>query len=64
MAGRTTAVFNVLREQPTPVPVATATQEVPTVPDSNMILTIVGVVGALFAVGALMVALRRRDNKQ
>ena len=64
VAGRTTAVFNILREQPTPVPVATATQEVPTVPDSNMILTIVGVVGALFAVGAFMVALRRRDNKQ
>jgi len=65
VAGRTTAVFNILHEQPTPEPVATATQaESSAAPENNMPLTIVAVVGGLIAVIAFMFALRRRDNRQ
>jgi hypothetical protein len=64
VAGRTTAVFNILHEQTTPEPVATATQAIPTVPDNNMLLTIVAVIAGLIAVIAFMFALRRRDNQR
>jgi pullulanase/glycogen debranching enzyme len=64
VAGRTTAVFNILHAQPTPEPVATAIQSTPSAPDNNMPLTIVAVVGGLIAVIAFMFALRRKDNRQ
>jgi hypothetical protein len=63
VAGRTTAVFNILHEQPTPEPVATATQSAPAAPENNMPLTIVAVVGGLIAVIIFLVALRRKDNR-
>jgi hypothetical protein len=64
VAGRTTAVFNLLREpvaEPTVSP--TATQEIPAVADATVLLTLIGVVGAFVAVVAMMFALRRKDNK-
>jgi pullulanase-type alpha-1,6-glucosidase len=64
VAGRTAAVFNLLQE-PIAEPTAsqTATPEIPAIVDPNVLLTLVGVVGAFFAVIALMFALRRKDNK-
>jgi pullulanase len=64
VAGRTTAVFNILHEQPTPVPAATATQASPAAPDNNLPLTVVAVIGGLIAVIAFLIAMRRRDNKR
>jgi pullulanase len=64
VAGRTTAVFNILQVQPAPEPVATATQAKPATPVNNMPLTIVAVVGGLIAVIAFLFALRRKDNRQ
>ncbi|HEY9527316.1 MAG TPA: alpha-1,6-glucosidase domain-containing protein, partial [Anaerolineales bacterium] len=64
VAGRTTAVFNLLREsvaEPTASPAAT--QELPAVADATVLLTLIGVVGAFVAVVAMMFALRRKDNK-
>ena len=60
--GRTTAVFNILHET-APEPTATAAQQAPADPGANIPLTLVGVVGALLAVIALMFALRRRENR-
>lgn len=64
VAGRTAAVFNRLQE-PVAEPAAsqTATPEIPAIADPNVLLTLVGVVGAFFAVIAMMFALRRKDNK-
>ena len=62
--GRTAAVFNHLDEpiaEPTALP--TATQETPAVADPSVLLTLVGVIGAFVAVIAMMVALRRKDDK-
>jgi pullulanase len=62
--GRTTAVFDIADE---PVPVAataspTATVATPALADPNVLLTLVGVIGAFIAVVAMMVALRRKGN--
>jgi hypothetical protein len=57
-------VFNHLDEpiaEPTASP--TATQETPAVADPNVLLTLVGVIGAFVAVIAMMFALRRKDDK-
>ena len=62
LSGRTTAVFNILREpavQATP----TATEALPAIADPGVILTLAGVIGALIAVVVMMFALRRKDNK-
>jgi pullulanase len=62
--GRTTAVFNRLHE---PVAEPTVTQtpmsETPPIGDPNVLLTLLGVIGAFVAVIAMMFALRRKDNK-
>jgi pullulanase/glycogen debranching enzyme len=63
IAGRTTAVFNRL-QAPVAVPTPTATPEVPAIADPNILLTLVGVIGAFVAVVAMMLALRGKDNKQ
>ena len=62
--GRTTAVFNLLHE-PVAEPTAsqTATPETPAIADPGVLLTLVGVVGAFIAVVAMMLALRRKDDK-
>ena len=64
VAGRTAAVFNVLKE-PVAEPTAsqTATPEIPAIADPNILLTLIGVIGAFFAVITMMFALRRKDNK-
>lgn len=59
---RTTAVFAVLHEQPVE-PTATATQAAPALADPNVLLTLVGVIGAFVAVVAMMIALRRKDTR-
>jgi pullulanase-type alpha-1,6-glucosidase len=59
---RTTAVFNILHEN-TPEPTAAVVQEQPTVLNSNVLLTLAGVIGAFTALAALMLALRKRENK-
>ena len=59
--GRTTAVFNILHEVPVE-PTPTATEALPAIADPNILLTLVGVVGAFVAVVAMMLALRRRDH--
>ncbi|HET6596329.1 MAG TPA: pullulanase-type alpha-1,6-glucosidase [Anaerolineales bacterium] len=62
--GRTAAVFNLLQEQVAePTASGTATPEIPAMADPNVLLTLVGVLGAFFAVIALMFALRRKDDK-
>ena len=65
VAGRTTAVFSRVHEpvkqEPTAVP--TTTQEIPAIADPNVLLTLVGVIGAFVAVIVMMLALRRKDNK-
>jgi hypothetical protein len=60
--GRTTAVFNKLHE-PVVEPTATAVQAAPAIADPNVLLTLIGVVGAFVAVVATMLALRRKDKK-
>jgi len=64
VAGRTAAVFNLLQE-PIAEPTAsqTATPEIPAIADPNVLLTLVGVIGAFIAVVAMMFALRRKDIK-
>lgn len=64
IAGRTTAVFNLLAE-PVAGPTAshTATPEIPAVADPSVLLTLIGVIGAFVAVLAMMLALRRKENK-
>jgi pullulanase-type alpha-1,6-glucosidase len=64
IAGRTTAVFNHLHEpvaESTPTPVAT--EAIPAIADPNVLLTLVGVIGAFMAVVAMMFALRRKETK-
>ena len=62
--GRTTAVFHRLHE-PVAQPTAsqTATPDIPAIADPNVLLTLVGVIGAFIAVITMMFALRRKDNK-
>jgi pullulanase-type alpha-1,6-glucosidase len=60
--GRTTAVFNKLHE-PVVEPTATAVQAASAIADPNVLLTLIGVVGAFVAVVATMLALRRKDTK-
>jgi hypothetical protein len=63
VAGRTTAVFNRLHESPAqPTASATATQAAPAVADPNVLLTLIGVIGAFLAVVAMMFALRGQRN--
>ena len=64
LAGRTTAVFTILDEQPTPEPVPTATQALPAIADPNVLLTLAGVIGAFVAVVVMLFALRGKGNKQ
>ena len=59
---RTTAVFNILHEI-IPEPTTIATQEAPAASNSNVLLTLAGVIGAFTALAALMLALRKRENK-
>jgi pullulanase-type alpha-1,6-glucosidase len=59
---RTTAVFNILHEVEI-VPTASATQAAPLSSDSNVTLTLVGVVGAFLAVAGMMLAMRRRERQ-
>jgi alpha-1,6-glucosidase-like protein len=63
--GRTTAVFSA-PDKPIPTQ-ATATQTmavpVPAIADPNVLLTLVGVVGAFVAVVAMMLALGRKPDK-
>jgi pullulanase len=60
--GRTTAVFNILHEQPAPA-TPTATEAVPAIADPNILLTLIGVVGAFVAVISMLFALRPKDHK-
>jgi hypothetical protein len=60
--GRTTAVFNILRE-PVAQPTPTATEALPAIADPGVILTLAGVIGAFIAVVVMMFALRRKGNK-
>ena len=63
VAGRTTAVFNRLHESPaTPTASATAIPTAPAVADPNVLLTLIGVIGAFLAVVAMMFALRGKRN--
>src|SRR5215212_3809452 len=62
VAGRTTAVFNLLRE-PVAQPTPTATEALPAIADPGVILTLAGVIGAFIAVVAMMFALGRKGNK-
>src|SRR5215211_2309055 len=60
---RTTAVFNIL-DKPIPVEATpTTTVAVPTIADPTVLLTLIGVIGAFVAVVAMMLALRRKDDK-
>ncbi|HEX2991788.1 MAG TPA: alpha-1,6-glucosidase domain-containing protein, partial [Anaerolineales bacterium] len=59
---RTTAVFNILHEI-IPEPTAIVTQETPAASNSNVLLTLAGVIGAFTALAALMLALRKRETK-
>jgi hypothetical protein len=63
--GRTTAVFSRLHEpvEAEPTALQTATQEIPAIADPNVLLTLVGVIGAFVAVVAMMFALRRKDTR-
>ena len=62
--GRTAGVFNILDEVPTePTASQTATQAAPAIADPNVLLTLFGVVGAFVAVVAMMLALRKKENK-
>jgi hypothetical protein len=61
LAGRTSAVFNILRE-PVAQPTPTATEALPAIADPGVILTLAGVIGALIAVVVMMFALRRKEN--
>jgi pullulanase len=63
IAGRTTAVFNRLDEEPPVLVTPTATEALPAIADPNVLLTLVGVIGAFIAVVAMMLALRRKDTK-
>jgi hypothetical protein len=62
VAGRTTVIFNRLHE-PVAAATPTATETTPAVADPNVLLTLIGVIGAFVAVVAMMFALRRRDNR-
>jgi pullulanase len=62
VAGRTTAIFNILRE-PIAEPTPTAAQTSPAIADPGVILTLAGVIGAFIAVVVMMFALRRKGNK-
>jgi len=62
VAGRTTAIFNILRE-PIAEPTPTAAQASPAIADPSVILTLAGVIGAFIAVVVMMFALRRKGNK-
>ena len=57
--GRTTAVFNVLHEQPVQV-TPTATEAASAIADPNILLTLIGVVGAFVAVLSMLFALRSK----
>jgi hypothetical protein len=60
--GRTTAVFNGLHEEPPAQVTPTATEALPAIADPNVLLTLIGVIGAFIAVIAMMLALRRKDE--
>ena len=62
--GRTTAIFNLL-DKPILVEATatqTPTQASPAIADPNVLLTLLGVIGAFIAVIAMMFALRRKGN--
>ncbi|HEX5840708.1 MAG TPA: alpha-1,6-glucosidase domain-containing protein, partial [Anaerolineales bacterium] len=60
---RTTAVFNILHEIVPEPTASSAAQETPAASNSNVLLTLAGVIGAFTALAALMLALRKRENK-
>ena len=62
--GRTAAVFNRLHEEPSAQVTPTATEALPAIADPNVLLTLVGVIGAFIAVVAMMLALRRKDDNK
>ena len=62
--GRTTAVFNILHApEVEPTSTVAVEAEAPAAAHNDMVLILAGVVGGLLAVGALMLALRRRENR-
>jgi hypothetical protein len=64
VAGRTTVVFNHLREPVTaPTPTPMATEAIPALADPTILLTLAGVIGAFFAVLAMILALRKKETK-
>ncbi len=61
--GRTTAVFNILNEMPAQATdKQTETEAISSIADPNVLLTLVGVVGAFLAVTALMFSLRSKKE--
>ena len=62
VAGRTTAVFNIL-DEPVAEPTPAATEATPAIADPGVILTLAGVIGAFIAVVVMMFALRPKRNK-
>jgi pullulanase-type alpha-1,6-glucosidase len=60
--GRTTAVFNILHE-PVVETTPTAIEAMPAIADSGILLTLIGVIGAFFAVLAMMVAMGGKGKK-
>ncbi len=60
--GCTTAVFNRLHEEPPIQITPTAMDALPAIADPNVLLTLIGVIGAFIAVIAMMLALRRKDE--
>ena len=59
---RWTAVFNRLHEEPPIQITPTAMDALPAIADPNVLLTLIGVIGAFIAVIAMMLALRRKDE--
>jgi pullulanase len=62
IAGRTTAVFDRLYEEPPAQVTPAATEAIPAIADPSVLLTLLGVIGAFIAVVAMMFALRRKGN--
>lgn len=59
---RTTRQFPII-EQPLAQPTATAAPAIPAIADPDVILTLIGVIGAFVAVVVMLFALRGKGNK-
>ena len=59
---RTTARFPIM-EEPLAQPTATAAPALPAIADPDVILTLIGVIGAFVAVVVMLFALRGKGNK-